>query len=93
MSQWWQAVGNPLFELTSPTFEPHTSHSRGKRATSRPTGWSKIDNSSENTLRNEEKAETPGSSSNNGNPTQNAVHNVIVEHVLDLSKMWTNHNL
>ena len=93
MSQRWQAIGNPLFELTSPTFEPHTSHSRGKRITSRPTGRSKKDNSSENTLRNKEKAVTPGSSSNSENPLQNAVHNVIVEHVLDLSKMWTNHNL
>ena len=50
-------------------------------------------NTSENAPSSEEKAETPGSSSGSANPAQNAGPNVIVEHVLDLSKMWTNHNL
>ena len=50
-------------------------------------------NPSENVPSREEKAETPGSSSDSANPAQNAVPNVIVEHVLDLPKMWTNHIL
>ena len=39
-------------------------------------------NPSENAPSSEEKAETPGSSSGSTNPAQNAVPNVIVEHVL-----------
>ena len=47
---------------------------------------------SENAPSNEEKTETAGSSSSSVNPAQNAVPKVIVEHVLDLPKMWTNNN-
>ena len=50
-------------------------------------------NPSENAFSNEEKTETAGSSSGSVNPAQNAVPKVIVEHVLDLPKMWTNNNL
>ena len=38
MSQRWRAVGNTVSDLTGPRFEPHTSRSRDKRVTARPTG-------------------------------------------------------
>ena len=38
MLQRWRAVGNTVFDLTGPRFEPQTSHSRCERATARPTG-------------------------------------------------------
>ena len=44
-------------------------------------------NPSENAPSSEEKGETPGWSSGSANPAQNAVPNVIAEHVLDLPKM------
>ena len=39
MLQQWQAVGNTVFDLTSPSFEPQTSRSRYERITSRPTNF------------------------------------------------------
>ena len=38
MSQRGRAVGNTMFDLTGPRFEPQTSRSRDERATARPTG-------------------------------------------------------
>ena len=38
MSQRWRAVGNTVFDLTDPRFEPQTSRSRDERVTTRPTG-------------------------------------------------------
>ena len=38
MSQRWQAVGNTLFGLTGPRFEPQTSSFREERVTARPSG-------------------------------------------------------
>ena len=34
--QWWQAVGNTVFDLTAPRFEPQTSSSRDEHTTGRP---------------------------------------------------------
>ena len=36
MSQRSQAVGNTVFDLTGPRFEPHISRSRDERVTFRP---------------------------------------------------------
>ena len=36
MLQRWRAVGNTVFDLTGPRFEPSTSHSRDERITARP---------------------------------------------------------
>ena len=36
MLQRWKAVGNTVFDLTSPRFEPQTSRSRNKCVTARP---------------------------------------------------------
>ena len=33
VSQRWRAVGNTVFDLTGPRFEPQTSHSRDERVT------------------------------------------------------------
>ena len=41
MSQRWRAVGNTVFDLTGPRFEPQTSRSRDERVTARPTGRSR----------------------------------------------------
>ena len=41
MSQRWRAVGNTVFDLTGPRFEPQTSRSRDERVTVRPTGRSR----------------------------------------------------
>ena len=38
MLRWWRAVGNTVFNLTGPRFEPQTSRSRDERVTVRPTG-------------------------------------------------------
>ena len=38
MPQEWRAVGNILFDLTGPRFEPQTSHSKDKHVTAQPTG-------------------------------------------------------
>ena len=37
MLQQWLAVGNSVFDLTDPRFEPQTSHSRDERVTARRT--------------------------------------------------------
>ena len=36
MSQWWQAVGNTVSDLTNPRFELQTSLSRDERVTAQP---------------------------------------------------------
>ena len=41
ISQRWRAVGNTLFDLTGPRFEPQTSCSRDERVTARPTAAQK----------------------------------------------------
>ena len=38
MSQRWRVVGNTVFHLTGPRFEPQTIRSRDERVTARPTG-------------------------------------------------------
>ena len=38
MTQRWRAVGNTLFDLTGPRFEPRTSCSRDKPVTAQPSG-------------------------------------------------------
>ena len=40
MSQRWRAVGNTVFNLTGPRFDPQTSRSRNECVTARPTGRS-----------------------------------------------------
>ena len=40
ISQRWSAVGNIVFDLTDPRFEPQTSCSRDKSVTARPIGRS-----------------------------------------------------
>ena len=40
MSQRWRTVGDTVFDLTGPRFEPYTSRSRDERVTARPTVWS-----------------------------------------------------
>ena len=39
MSLRWQTVGNDVFDLTDPRFEPQTSRSRGERVTARSNDW------------------------------------------------------
>ena len=41
-SQWWRAVGNSVFNLTGPRFEPQISRSRDERVTIRPNGQQKV---------------------------------------------------
>ena len=38
MLQRWRAVGNTVFDLTGPRFQPQTSRLRDKRTSARPTG-------------------------------------------------------
>ena len=38
MSQRWRDVGNTVFDLTGPRFEPQTSRSRDERVTARSIG-------------------------------------------------------
>ena len=38
MLQRWQAVGNTVFDLTGPGFQPQSSRSRDERVTTRPAG-------------------------------------------------------
>ena len=38
MLQQWRAVGNTVFDLTGPRYEPQASRSRDERVTARPTG-------------------------------------------------------
>ena len=39
MSLRWKAVGNTVFDLTGPRFEPYTSRSRYERVRYRSTNW------------------------------------------------------
>ena len=38
MLQRWGAIGNTVYDLTDPRFEPQTFRSRHERVTARPTG-------------------------------------------------------
>ena len=42
MSQRWRAVGNTVFDLTGPRYEPQTSRSRDERVTARPMGVEQV---------------------------------------------------